>query len=864
MTLHSRLHARGGLGLCLLLLSALAAPCAAQSVGSNGLYDVAVAAEGEYTARTGPTHPGPVGVNVLYNGDVLSPWTSWNSLRSYDSSTEYVLRGSPASAAAGFACRTIGGIAPPLTEMLTDGVQETGVRLTWQVAHEGDDFEVVQEVNAEGTAFNNSVVRVTLCVTNSAAAPLRLGMRFLFDWQIGEQDGAFIGLRPPDPPVEPYLSSENFWRPPSFGYYEVSDQQRPSVTPSLYRVAGTVTGPALSPPPTPPDWVQYIDWPTARGECFLALTAGRDIGAADSAVTYYWGYNEATALELAPGESFCATQYLFLYERDPPSLCEVVADLTGGAACALETVPLDASGSTIGDCTGVAEYRFVDPAGATARDWSTDPTAAADADGLWSVEVRCSDSPACTAMASADVSLVAVEAGLEAGTACAPGPVSLDASSSSSENCDGGLEYRFLRPDGTQARGWDAAAGGSADETGTWTVEVRCASLSDCMTSTSVEVAFATISPSLAVGAGCEGETIELDASASSATDCEGILEHRFLRPDGSTARDWDTASTAPADEAGTWTVEVRCAGLPGCVFATTAEVSFTTVSAALAAGTGCEGGTIELDASASAGAGCDGGLECRFLRPDGTPARDWNAVPTAPADEDGNWTVEVRCASLPGCVDSATALVDFETPPAGFAVTATDLDPCNVGLLLEWPADWDGGAWGDNGAGTFAVHRSEVSCEQALAEPPIATGLTQPFYEDRSGAGGQAYWHVIVAEAGTPAVSCPGGPERGAPFTTACLGSPATDLVQPPPPESIGAALRVRRPGDWPVLEWTLGPELRPFETDLVRRSDNPQGLTLLVDGLTEGTHLDEPALGSLLFYKVYRRNGCGDLSED
>lgn len=584
--------------------------------GSNGFYDVAVNANGTYTARTGSLHPGPNGVNVLYGGSTLTPGTTWNTVRSYATSTEYVMRGAAAGTSLPFSCTDLGSVATVAMSPLVDpGGGTSGVRSVWQVASGADRFRVTQEVNAEGATFESSVVRVTLCIRNDGAAPASYGLRMQWDWQVDGNDGPFFGERPPNPPLEPLRSTETDFVEPVFGSYDISDTQRPSVTLPTYRVGGTVNEPLLSPPPTHPSLVQYIGWSSANSRCFQTPNTGATIGSeswflpTDSAVNYFWGEMAGNAVSLAPGEEFCATQYLFVFTIEPPPLCSVTPVLDAGGACAGDAATLSGASSYSSDCSGPLEYQFTDELGAVVQGWSADPD------------------------------------------------------------------------------------------------------------------------------------------------------------------------------------VDVTTAGV---------------------------------------------------------------------------YTLEVRCATDPSCRDSAQASVKMETPPDAFAIAVTDADPCNPGLLVSWTGDWSGPAWGSNGAGTFTLRRSDVSCADARTQPPLASGLTEPSYIDLTATGGVSYSYLVTAEAATSAASCPPGPERGAPFSEACVSAPAIDDLPAPLPESVGPALRVRKAGVLPVLHWPTAPPLRAGEFDVVLSSLDPRTLGQLATGITTLEHQDDPALGRLIFYKVLRSNACGFVSSD
>jgi hypothetical protein len=871
--------ASGRLALVLALGCAVTAG-AQTTTGSNRIYDVAINVTGEYTARTGPDHPGAVGQNVLYAGQSLTPNTSYNAVRSYDSRTDYVLELTPPSmSSGGFACRSINTVSARTVEAILTGPTRTGTRVIWAINNGVDLLTVRQEVNAQGTTFENSAIRVSICITNDGPVDAHVGVKYEWDWQIGgcpTCDGAFIGLRPPDPPLEPFEGVERDYPLPGFEFYDVCDSATPSITPCLYRVAGTVNGPVLTPPPIAPELVQYIQWQTAYDTCFTAATAGRTIGNNDSAVTYYWGASEGTALQLNPGETTCVTQYLFVFLVEPPPLCSLVASLQGGDACAPSTVTLDASGSNDPDCLAGLEYRFLDPFGNVVQDWSTDPTAEADATGTWSMDVRCSSNTNCDDSASTFVQVYAVDAQLAGGSACPPSAVTLDASASAAPGCSGPLEYRFLDPMGSVARDWDATATFDVTDAGTWTVEVRCQARPECWDGATADASFNATDARLQGGGACAPGSVVLDASASTAPGCTGALEYRFFDPSMNLARDWMADPTHPADVAGTWTVEVRCSTAIACSSTATADVTIGAPSARLLGGAGCDG-PVTLDASSSTAPGCAGPLEFRFTDPLGNLAQDWSTTATLDAGEAGTWTADVRCSTDTSCVASTVADVLLETRPLPFLVGVRDVDPCNVGLLVSWTPealpDWEGAAWGTNARGTFTVRRSEVSCADAAAQPPLATGLTLPRFVDLATQPGTTYWYHVTAEAALPAAACSPGPERGAPFRDSCTSASTLDEVSPPVPADIGALLRVTKPAGLPRLNWQTPPPPDPPDplplglSDIVFRS--VADASNLVPYATEVLSLQyedqEPLIDGaydVIFYEVFRANECGVLS--
>jgi hypothetical protein len=276
---------------------------------------------GRYTAATGPVHPVP-GRNVLYAGEISAPGTSFNSYRSFTSGTDYT-QGPVGSA-----------------EDLSDSphsslpIGTTGVRTTWDVAAL-DEFRVVQDVNVNGTTLADSNIEVTTTVTNTGTSSLAIGIRYLWDYQIGEDDGATFRERSPDAAARIH---EALFSPVGFVYYEIQDNEFDDPTSPLYTVLGTANGPStVVPPPSPPTEMAYGCWPEAFGTEFdYTVVPGRDVatfaspcGASrggDNTTLYWWGRDASSALVLAAGESVTKRALLFATEPDAPPPFEICGD----------------------------------------------------------------------------------------------------------------------------------------------------------------------------------------------------------------------------------------------------------------------------------------------------------------------------------------------------------------------------------------------------------------------------------------------------------------------------------------------------------------------------------------------------------
>jgi hypothetical protein len=305
----------------------------------------------------------------------------------------------------------------------------------------------------------------------------------------------------------------------------------------------------------------------------------------------------------------------------------------------------------------------------------------------------------------------------------------------------------------------------------------------------------------------------------------------------------------------------VRCASDPACLATAYANVTLTTVRAALAGAVACEGGSATLDASGSTSVNCPS-LEYKFFDPTGAMARDWSPVAQVTGSLAGTWSVQVRCATDTSCLDAATADLVVETRPRLSAGSAADVAGCNLGIAVAW----DPATWPDAAGGTYAVYRSTVSCADALARPALDARLVPALFTDDGTVEDGTYFYAIVAESATPARACaPVGPGGGS-LATLCLG-PVTDVQDPSQPAPICWWLRVTHVGDLMTLDWSRGRACLPDEHVHVRkRAGDPQGALALVsaEGLLARTWSDTDTASRVQFFEVRYANACESESLD
>lgn len=344
------------------------APNAGAICQGNNIYVVCVDSTndvGRYTARTGPAHPVP-GRNVLYEGEQSDPNTSFSSYRSFTSGTTYT--------------QGLVGDGIDLSEFATTApIGTTGIRTTYSITEDAnleivDNLEIVQDVNVNGTTYEDSNIEVTTTITNRSSSEVRVGIRYLWDYQIGADDGPTFQKRSPN---EPRRIGEADFVPPGFGFYAMEDNDFNDPTSPLYTVLATANGPSwVVPAPTPPTQITYGCWDDAATSSFdYSIEPGRGVATAsaacspdrggDSATLHWWGRSEANAIALAPAASVTKRALLFVTQRGkpppfdlaPPS-CEVVSRTDGHMTVRLQDTQ---SGLKSIDVTRVSNIERIRP-----------------------------------------------------------------------------------------------------------------------------------------------------------------------------------------------------------------------------------------------------------------------------------------------------------------------------------------------------------------------------------------------------------------------------------------------------------------------------------------------------------------------
>ena len=276
-----------GLLIILGCVNCLAGRVMADTI-TNGIMRVCMnCSNGIFTVSTDTSHPQGI-QNVLYGGGSCSPGTSFITLKD-DVSLSMWDNGGGRNNIEGYTARSM-----VLTGCGAIGGGVNGLRSVFSCGA----FTVTQDVVIEGTDISNTSVRQTVTIHNTSGSTRQYGVRFMWDWEVANEDYPIFRTRNPDGPWESNPSVTTEYLNPVFAQYEIVD-----ALPPAFNVYGTVGGSSLPIPPTPPDWLRYARYQEAANYAWNFTSAN-----GDTVVTYYWGY--PVSLQLAAGESKSFTQYM--------------------------------------------------------------------------------------------------------------------------------------------------------------------------------------------------------------------------------------------------------------------------------------------------------------------------------------------------------------------------------------------------------------------------------------------------------------------------------------------------------------------------------------------------------------------------
>jgi hypothetical protein len=277
---------------------------------------------GSWNAVTGPSHPTGPNNHILYNvmlEDGTTTNTNFSSLRIFDptgTTRDYAFGGR--------GDRSLGGRGNVnnldnfwTSESATSVFGSNGFQTTWNLAPE--NLEIVQDLVAVGTTYDNSAIYHTVELTNTGDSAISLGWRNLYDWTVNDpsfDDGPNnqIEVAGGGGVVVPATTNEFSYTPTPGSFARVSVDPGVATYQPLLGL-GFDPGLIAALPTTTPDLYNFASWRDSSVTAYdytinpaLNITyqsSDPDDRGGDSAGLSYF------TATLAPGESTRFTQVIF-------------------------------------------------------------------------------------------------------------------------------------------------------------------------------------------------------------------------------------------------------------------------------------------------------------------------------------------------------------------------------------------------------------------------------------------------------------------------------------------------------------------------------------------------------------------------
>jgi hypothetical protein len=264
---------------------------------------------GSWNAVTGPSHPTGPNNHILYNvmlEDGTTTNTNFSSLRIFD----------PTGTTRDYAFGGRGNVNNLdnfwTSESAASVFGSNGFQTTWNLAPE--NLEIVQDLVAVGTTYDNSAIYHTVELTNTGTSSISLGWRNLYDWTVNDptlDDG-------PNNQIEvangggvqvPATTNEFSYTPTPGSFARVSVDPGVATYQPLLGL-GYDPGLIATLPTTTPDLYNFVNWynpDTLTGSVATAYDyalTGEHVTADSAGLSYF-------TATLAPGQSTRFTQAIF-------------------------------------------------------------------------------------------------------------------------------------------------------------------------------------------------------------------------------------------------------------------------------------------------------------------------------------------------------------------------------------------------------------------------------------------------------------------------------------------------------------------------------------------------------------------------
>jgi hypothetical protein len=317
-------------------------------IAGNNMYEVVIEDTlgegiGLYTVRTGPSHQVTKRFgkpqDLLGGGSLGLPGTSYTTIRSYNTKTDYV-QSEFAASDPEFSTVWLDNTFISDDSVVANAVfirpiptsvNPTGYRVIYNVPGLAtipqkqpgvipDTMEITQVINVHGRNIDDSWVEITTIVKNKRADTLKIGIRYLWDLLIAGDDGPVLTQKSLG---GQFGQNESSLSQLDFAFFVAAANDFIDVAPPAYNVFGSMLTPAnLLRAPFLPVTAKQVSWLLAFFNAFdyathsgLDVTTPNDPNAGvvggDNAILYFWGDHPENALRIPPGGSVQVTQALF-------------------------------------------------------------------------------------------------------------------------------------------------------------------------------------------------------------------------------------------------------------------------------------------------------------------------------------------------------------------------------------------------------------------------------------------------------------------------------------------------------------------------------------------------------------------------
>ena len=260
---------------------------------------------GSWNAVTGPSHPTGPGNNILFQGTRTD--TNFSSLRIFDptgTTRDYAFGGRGDRSLGGIG--NVNNLDPYRTSESAGSVfGSNGFQTTWNLTPE--NLEIVQDLVAVGTTYDNSAIYHTVQLTNTGDSAISLGWRNLYDWTVNDptpDDGPNNQIEVAGGGVAVPATTNEFSYTPTPGSFA-----RVSVDPGVATYQpllglGYDPGFIATLPTTTPDLYNFVSWLQSQATAYDYTLTGADVTDDSAGLSYF-------TATLAPGQSTRFTQAIF-------------------------------------------------------------------------------------------------------------------------------------------------------------------------------------------------------------------------------------------------------------------------------------------------------------------------------------------------------------------------------------------------------------------------------------------------------------------------------------------------------------------------------------------------------------------------